>query len=75
VIVITPSDEDDWAVELRQLARRGVRTFVISLDVESFGGDHSNADIQGLLANIGISSLSVHHGTDLVHTLEVGTDH
>jgi uncharacterized protein (DUF58 family) len=75
VIVITPSSEDDWAVELRQLGRRGVRTFVIALDGESFGGDHPDIDIHGLLANIGIPALSVHRGTDLVHMLEVGTEH
>lgn len=73
VVMITASDEEDWAIELRQLERRGVRTVVVALDGASFGGEHSSEGVLTFLTSTGIPAMTVRRGDDLTHALEVGT--
>ena len=72
LVVITPSDADDWAIELRQLERRGVRSTVIMLDAASFGGDHTSDAVLAFLSGTGTPAMTVRLGDDLTHDLEAG---
>lgn len=73
VVVITPSGDPDWAIGLKQLERRGVRSSVICLDAASYGGEHSSADVVTYLLSSGIPSMTLHRGDHLVQALELGT--
>lgn len=73
LIVITPSSDLDWPLELHHLQRRGVRPLVILLDPNSFDsqiGGNSRA-IDSLIAG-GVPVIPVKRGDPLVHVLEQG---
>ncbi len=73
VVVITPSRDPQWAIELQQLKRRGVRPSVIALNAASF--DHasqSDSVIEDTLAATGISSIHISCGDNVAQALEVG---
>ena len=73
VIVITPSPDVNWAIELRQLERRGVRASVIALDAASFGGDHTSEKVGSFLIGAGVPLMTIRQGEQLVHALETGS--
>ena len=73
IIVITPSPQEEWAIGLRQLERRGVKGTVVLLDGASFGGELGNERLMHYLVSAAVPVLTVRRGDSLVAALEIGT--
>lgn len=54
--LITPSCDTDWVARLLSPMRRGIAPAVLLLDPNTFGGRGNVAALQGLLADLGITS-------------------
>ncbi len=69
LIVITPSPRVDWVVGISELMRRGVRSAVIQLDLESFGGIGDAAESQEEMFARGIPHYYIRKGDNISATL------
>ena len=69
VIVVTPTTNEEWATNARQLARRGLRVVTVLVDPITFGGNRSTAPIADMLQGSGMVAYSVNCGDDLTVAL------
>ena len=70
VIVVTPSTYSDWGRLLGGLARRGVRTAAVLLDVNSFGRrDVAAPAMAAQLLAAGVVTYLVRQGEDISEAL------
>lgn len=72
VIVVTPTNQEKWAVSARQLVRRGLRVVTVLVDPASFGGRQTSAGLATLLRGYGMAVYSVSCGDDLTAVLSQG---
>lgn len=73
VLVISPSSNVEWAIGLRQLEKRGVRTSVITLDASTFGGDHNSDQVNSFLVGAGVPTMTIRNGDNLAQSLETSS--
>lgn len=77
VVVITPSCDPAWPVELLALKRRGIAAMTILLDPASFGGSSdAQADaaaMRSLLADLDVECEVIQHGMPLPPVFKVET--
>ncbi len=69
LVVITPSPRTDWIIGMSELMRRGVRTAVIQLDLESFGGTGDAETAKAEMFSRGIPSYHIQQGDDIAAKL------
>lgn len=72
VIVVTPTNQEKWAVSARQLVRRGLRVVTVLVDPASFGGRQTSAGLAALLQGYGMAVYSISCGDDLTAVLSQG---
>ena len=72
VIIITPSNREEFATGVRTLARRGLRIVTVLIDAASFGGRHSSQALLEMLRASSIVSYHVHCKDDLTEVLSTG---
>jgi len=70
-ILITPSVEEDVALAVDVLVRRGLRPVAVLLDAASFGGRSGTAALAGAIAALGVPVCRVENGADLAVALGV----
>ena len=61
ILFVTAADTGDWVAALDGLQRRGVKTSVVLMDRESFGGAPNSAALLRLIES-GISTFSLGRG-------------
>jgi uncharacterized protein (DUF58 family) len=69
LVVITSSPKTDWIVGVSELMRRGVRTAVIQLDLQSFGGVADAETSSAEMFSRGIPSYHIQQGDDIAAKL------
>jgi uncharacterized protein (DUF58 family) len=65
VLVVTPSDHEDWLPDLLHLTQRGIRSNVVLLDRNSFSGgqDHSSTEaLREAVRRLGVNCFVVKQG-------------
>lgn len=72
VIVVTPNGREEWAINARQLNRRGLRVVTILVNPASFGSPRSAESLYHLLRGGGQVVYLVNNGDDLTATLSHG---
>ena len=72
VIVVTPNGREEWAINARQLNRRGLRVVTILVNPASFGSARSAESLYHLLRGGGQVVYLVNNGDDLTATLSRG---
>lgn len=72
LIVLTSSPRKDWVFALGELIGRGVKTSVILMDTQSFGGQYDTGSNFEHLHSSGIPAYKIRSGDDLVATLNKG---
>ena len=72
VIVVSPYSREDWAINARQLNRRGLRVVTILVNPASFGGSRSAEPLYHLLRGGGQVAYLVNNGDDLTAALSRG---
>jgi len=72
VIVVSPYSREDWAINARQLNRRGLRIVTILVNPASFGGSRSAEPLYHLLRGGGQVAYLVNNGDDLTAALSRG---
>jgi len=72
VIVVTPNGREEWAINARQLNRRGLRVVTILVNPASFGSPRSTESLYHLLRGGGQVVYLVNNGDDLTATLSRG---
>lgn len=65
LVVITPSAGRDWAIALRNLERRGVRTIAVLLMINTFAAVRAPQEVQSELAASAITTYLVKRGQPL----------
>jgi len=69
VIVITPSVQEEVALAVDVLLRRGLRPVVVLLDAASFGGLPGTADLAAAITALNVPVCQVTNGVDLAMAL------
>jgi uncharacterized protein (DUF58 family) len=69
VIVITPSVQEEVALAVDVLLRRGLRPVVVLLDAASFGGPSGTADLAAAIMAFNVPVCQVTNGADLAMAL------
>jgi uncharacterized protein (DUF58 family) len=72
VIIITPSNREDFATGVRALSGRGLRIVTVLIDAASFGGRHSSESLLEMLRASNIVSYHVQCKDDLTTVLSAG---
>ena len=65
LLIVTSSHREDWAVAVRELARRRVRIAVVLIDGQSFGGLFDSLSVVPALYDAGIAPFVVRMGDDI----------
>ena len=65
LVLITPSVQEEVALAVDVLLRRGVRPVVVLLDAASFGGPPGTASLASAISALGISVYQIANGVDL----------
>jgi uncharacterized protein (DUF58 family) len=69
VILITPSVQEEVALAVDVLLRRGLRPVVVLLDAASFGGPPGTADLAAAITALNVPVCQVTNGADLAMAL------
>jgi len=69
LVIITPSTEQDWVMNLLALTQRGVKVAVVLLEASTFGGRSNSLMVVSSLAAADIWTYFVKQGDDLSNTL------
>ncbi len=69
VVVVTPTDQDDWITAARNIKQRGINVIAVLLESRSFGFPRSNEDLVHELSISGIPTYLVREGDDLARSL------
>jgi len=69
VILITPSVQEEVALAVDVLLRRGLRPVVVLLDAASFGGPSGTADLAAAITALNVPVCQVTNGVDLAMAL------
>jgi uncharacterized protein (DUF58 family) len=69
VILITPSVQEEVALAVDVLLRRGLRPVVVLLDAASFGGLPGTADLAAAITALNVPVCQVTNGADLAMAL------
>jgi len=69
VVVITPSDDEEWVTGLRYLLQRGVKAAAVLLESQSFGGWGQAAPISAVLTMSDVPVYVVRRGDALAQAL------
>jgi uncharacterized protein (DUF58 family) len=72
VILITPSSELEFAIDVEFLLRRGLRPVTVLLDASTFGGLKSNIHLVDKIRTLGVPVHHIVNGVDLKSALEEG---
>ncbi|MHB1133063.1 MAG: DUF58 domain-containing protein [Chloroflexota bacterium] len=73
LIAVTSAPTGEWVSALRALVERGVRSVVVLVDAESFGGSSTAGPTQMALAMAGVPAYVVHRGEALADAVVAGT--
>lgn len=72
VIIITPSNREEFASGVRTLSRRGLRIVSVLVDAASFGGRHSSKSLLEILRASNFVTYNVQYQDDLTSVLSSG---
>ncbi|PID86245.1 MAG: DUF58 domain-containing protein [Chloroflexi bacterium] len=69
LIIVTPTNQEQWVTSARQLVRRGLRVVTILIDPESFGAKRTNAGLETMLHGNGMAAYRIRCGDDITAVL------